>query len=113
MGEAPTTPPERRRFRRSVVGIPVQAVRRDTPPHDSHRVIGLHILNLSRGGAGAASQQALAPTQPLVLFFPPIGPGKGRDAPGQVIRCDDLGDHYAVGIAFEEPWPEPDEIPTN
>jgi len=70
-------------------------------------------MNVSRGGVSALSQEALTPAQPLTLFFPPVGPGTGRDTRGQVVRCDDLGGHYSVGIAFEEPWPDPDEISTD
>jgi len=110
VGEAEANGSDRRKFRRSVVGIPVQAVLRDALPDDSDRVVGLHVLNVSRGGASVASQEALVPAQPLTLFFPPVGPGKGRDARGQVVRCDDLGTCYSVGIVFEEPWAEPDEI---
>ncbi|KPK48718.1 MAG: hypothetical protein AMK72_06250 [Planctomycetes bacterium SM23_25] len=101
---------DRRKFRRSVIGIPVQAVLHDALPDDSRRVVGLHVLNISRGGMSAASQEALVPAQPLTVFFPPVGSGRGRDTRGQVVRCADLGDHYSVGIAFEEPWPDPDEI---
>lgn len=110
MTEGLPTRPERRRYQRCVVGIPVQAVRPDAPQDDPRRVIGLHILDLSRGGAGAASQEALEQDQALILLFPPVGSGKGRDTPGQVVRCDGRGSHYAVGIAFEEPWPEYEEI---
>lgn len=105
--------PDRRKFRRSVVGIPVQGVLHGAAPDDCHRVVGFHVLSLSRGGAGVVSQEALVPAQPLTLFFPPVGSGKGCDTRGQVVRCDDLGNHYSVGIAFEEPWPDPDEIPAN
>lgn len=104
---------DRRQFSRSVVGMPLQAVLRDAPQDHPNRVVGLHVLNLSRGGVGVASQAALPPSQPLILFFPPVGPGKGRDTVGQVVRCDACGDHYAIGIAFEEPWPELEESATN
>jgi hypothetical protein len=106
----PSNPPEeRRRHRRSVVGIPIHAVRRQTPENDPRRLIGLHILNVSQGGVGAVSQESLNHHEPLTLLFPPLGPGRGRDTAAQVIRCDRAGDCYAVGIAFEEPWPERDE----
>jgi hypothetical protein len=86
--------------------MPVQAIRPVNPPEDPTRVIGLHVLNVSRGGIGAISQANLASEEPVVLFFPPLGPGRGRDTPGQVVRCEQCDDHYAVGIAFNEPWPE-------
>ena len=113
VGETGSKRSDRRKFKRAVIGIPVQAVLRDALPEDSRRVVGLHVLDVSRGGARVASQQALTPAQPLTLFFPPVGPGKGRDTRGQVVRCDDLGDRYGVGIVFEEPWPDPDEISAN
>jgi PilZ domain len=97
---------DRRRFQRSVVGMPVQAIRPINPPEDPTRVIGLHVLNVSRGGVGAISQANLASEEPVVLFFPPLGPGRGRDTRGQVVRCEQCDDHYAVGIAFDEPWQE-------
>ena len=106
VSQGPSNQAERRRFRRSVVGMPVHAVRRETPQNDPRRLIGLHILNVSRGGVGAISQDALNRREPLTLLFPPLGPGRGRDTVAQVIRCDRAGDCYAVGIAFEEPWPE-------
>jgi hypothetical protein len=89
--------------------MPVQAVRRASPPEDPQRVIGLHVLNVSRGGVGAISQAGLASAERVMVFFPPLGPGRGRDTLGQVVRCEECGDHYAIGIAFEEPWPEREE----
>jgi len=110
VSEAPSAPRERRRYPRCIVGMPVQAVRADTPQDDPRRMVGLHVLDLSRGGVGAASQEAIKPAQPLVLFFPPVGPGRGRDTPGMVVRCQERGTHYAVGIAFEEPWSEHEDV---
>ncbi|MBE3098238.1 MAG: PilZ domain-containing protein [Planctomycetes bacterium] len=100
---------ERRRYRRSVVGMPIHAVRLGSPEDDPHRLVGLHVLNVSRGGVGALAQEVLAEREPLLLLFPPLGPGKGRDTPAQAVRCDHTGECYAVGIAFEEPWPEREE----
>jgi hypothetical protein len=67
------------------------------------------VLNVSRGGVGAISQDSLSRREPLLLFFPPLGPGRGRDMTAQVVRCERCGDHYALGIAFETPWAEPEE----
>jgi hypothetical protein len=92
--------------------MPVQAVLRQHPPEDPHRTIGLHVLNVSRGGVGAITQQNLPSQEPLTLFFPPLGPGRGRDAQGQVVRCEPCDDHFAVGIVFEEPWPEHEDSRT-
>jgi len=110
VSEARGTESDRRKFRRTVIGIPVQAVLGDAVPGDPRRIVGLRVLNVSRGGVSATSQEPLAPSQTLTLFFPPVGSGKGRDTRGQVVRCDHLGDHYSVGISFEDPWPDPDEI---
>jgi hypothetical protein len=110
MSSAPMTPQDRRRFRRSVVGMPLQAVRHTTSQNDPRRIVGLRVLNVSRGGVGAISQESIPVSEALTLFFPPLGPGRGRDAPGQVVHCQDCGDHFAVGIAFEEPWPEREEL---
>ena len=112
MGRDVGTIQERRQHRRSVVGMPIQAVRRSTPPEDPHRLISLHVMNVSRGGVGAVSPELLGESEPVTLFFPPLGPGRGRDTPGQVVRCVDCGDHYAVGIAFESPWPDREEALT-
>jgi hypothetical protein len=109
VSQAASNPNERRRYRRSVIGIPIHAVRRDTPENDPSRLIGLHILNVSRGGVGAITQDPLRHREPLVLLFPPLGPGRGRDTDAQVLRCDRAGNCYAVGIAFTEPWSEREE----
>jgi len=90
--------------------MPLQAVRHSTPQDDPRRIIGLHVMNVSRGGVGAISQEFLPVSEPLTLFFPPLGPGRGRDAPAQVVHCQDRGDHFALGIAFEAPWPEREEL---
>jgi hypothetical protein len=109
VSQTPSNQVERRRFRRSVVGIPVHAVRREAPQNDPSRLVGLHVLNVSRGGVGAISQESLSHREPLTLLFPPLGPGRGQDTVAKVIRCDRTSDGYAVGIAFEEPWPEREE----
>jgi len=89
--------------------MPIHAVRRDTPENDAQRLVGLHVLNVSRGGVGAVCQESLDRRERLLLLFPPLGPGKGRDTPAEVVRCGRAGNCYAVGIAFEEPWPERDD----
>jgi len=109
MSESASRLNERRRYRRSVVGMPIHAVRLGSPEDDPHRLVGLHVLNVSRGGVGALAQEVFAEREPILLLFPPLGPGKGRDTPAQTVRCDRTGDCYAVGIAFQEPWPEREE----
>lgn len=110
MSQLPSTTQDRRLFKRSIVGMPIQAVRRAASPEDPRRLISLHLANMSRGGVGAVTCEQLAAGEPVTLFFPPLGPGKGRDAVGQVVRCLACGDHLAVGIAFESPWPEREEM---
>jgi len=95
------------------VGIPVQAVLRNLAPDDPGRVVGLHVRDLSPAGAGAVAQRALPRRQPLVLFFPPLGAGRGDDTVGQVVRCEECGDHWSVGIAFEEVLSDPDPVSKN
>ena len=112
MSQTPSNLKERRRFRRTVVGIPIHAVRHETPQNDPRRLLGLHILNVSLGGVGAVSQESLENREPLTLMFPPLGPGRGQDTVAKVIRCDRAGDGFAVGIAFEEPWPDQEDAKT-
>ncbi|HUX00144.1 MAG: PilZ domain-containing protein [Phycisphaerae bacterium] len=105
MSRLPTHQTERREFSRATVEVPVTAVRRNRPVEDRRHVISLHVLNVSRGGLGAMATDPLETKEPVVVFFPPMGPRKGRDTRGQVVRCEERGDRYAVGIAFDEPWP--------
>ncbi len=92
---------ERRRHPRSVVGMPVEAVRPHLPQGHPDRVMGLRITDVSRGGAGAMAHRPLPPAEPLTLFLPPLGSDRGRDARGRVVRCEDCQDHWTIGIAFE------------
>jgi len=103
---------ERRRFPRSVVEIPIQAVRRRVLTEDPRRLIGLHVLNISRSGVGAMAQEPLEERESLMLFFPPIGSGRGHDTPAEVVRCAISGGRCSVGIAFEQPWPAEGNIHT-
>ena len=109
MSQAPSIRQERRRYRRSIVGIPIQALRRTVSEDDPCRIVGLHVADVSRGGIGAVSQDVLESREPLLLMFPPVGAGRGLDASGQVLRCVRCQDHYAVGVAFDRPWPDGDE----
>jgi hypothetical protein len=110
VSQAPSFRQERRKYRRSIVGMPIQALRRTISEDNPGRIVGLHVADVSRGGVGAVSQEMLESREPLLLLFPPVGPGRGLDTPGQVVRCDRCADHYAVGIAFDRPWPDRDEI---
>jgi len=105
MSRGPAQQTDRRRFPRAAVEVPVTAVRRNRSVEDRRHVISLHVLNVSRGGLGALATDPLEQDEPVVVFFPPMGPRKGRDTRGQVVRCAEQGDRYAVAIAFDEPWP--------
>jgi hypothetical protein len=109
VNEAPLSKQERRKFRRSVVRMPVQAVRRSVSETDPRRLVGLHVLDVSRGGVGAVCQDSLERTEPLLLFFPPMGAGRGSDVSGRVVHCTRSSDRFAVGIVFDNPWPNPEE----
>ncbi|MFO8015415.1 MAG: PilZ domain-containing protein [Phycisphaerae bacterium] len=111
MADDSSTRPERRRHPRSVVGIPVEAVRRDLPPRDPNRVVGLHVTDLSPSGAGAVVYRPLPTEEPVTLFFPPMGSAEARDTRGRVVRCEGRRDHWQVGIAFEDPLPDVERIP--
>jgi len=107
MGRRPSNPPQRRQFPRAVLEVPVTAVRQGTAVGDYRHVVSLHVLNVSRGGLGAVASEPLEEREPLVIFFPPIGARKGRDTAGRVVRCvEQEADKFAVGIAFDKPWPE-------
>ena len=110
MSQAPSIRQERRKYRRSIVGMPVQALRRTVSENDPRRLIGLHVADVSRGGVGAVSQEMLESREPLLLMFPPVGPWRGLDSAGQVVRCVRREDHYAVGIVFDRPWHEGNDI---
>ena len=112
MSQTPSDPQERRRFPRSVVEIPIQAVRRRAQPGDPRRLIGLHVLNISRSGVGAMAQEPLEERESLMLFFPPMGSGRGHDTPAEVVHCTASGGRCSVGIAFEQPWPAEGNIHT-
>ena len=105
MGPASRDEPERRKFSRSDAEVPATAVRRSTPLEDQRHVVSLHVRNVSRGGLGALASDPLEEKESVVVFFPPMGPRKGRDTRGRVVRCVEQGERYAVGIAFDAPWP--------
>lgn len=109
MSGAPSFQTERRRFRRSELGMPVTAVRPHANENDPRRIVGLHVLNLSRGGLRAVTCEALDKQEEVVLFLPPLGTQMGRDATGQVVRCIARSDHYELGIAFRDPLPDGDD----
>jgi hypothetical protein len=67
------------------------------------------VLDVSRGGVGAASSEAMGPSEKVLLFFPPLGAGMGSDIEGRVVRCSRTVDRFSVGIVFDHPWPERDE----
>ncbi|HUS45097.1 MAG TPA: PilZ domain-containing protein [Phycisphaerae bacterium] len=110
MSRKPPSGSERRRFPRFVIEAPLTAVRQNTPMDDRRHAIGLRVLNVSRGGLAAICPEFLQDREPLMVFFPPLGPRKGQDTQGTVTRCEQHGGHYTVGIAFEEPWPEREAI---
>jgi len=104
---------ERRQHPRSVVGIPVEMVRRNLPEQDPNRVMGLHVTDLSRGGARAVSHRPLPRAEPVTMFFPPLGSARGEDTVGQIVRCDACGTCWEVGIAFETPSADDTRIPAS
>jgi hypothetical protein len=89
--------------------MPVQAIRRSVSESDPNRMVGLHVLDVSRGGVGAVCQDPLDQTETLLIFFPPMGAGRGTDVTGRVVHCVRQSDRFSVGIAFDHPWPEHDE----
>jgi hypothetical protein len=111
MADNPSSRPERRRHPRAVVGIPVEAVRREVPQRDPNRVVGLHVTDLSPNGAGAVVHRPLPREERLTLFFPPMGASEATDTRGRIVRCEGRQDHWQVGIAFEQPLQDVQRIP--
>ena len=97
---------ERRQFPRAMLELPASIVRRSASADHPKRVVGLRILDVSRGGVGAIAQEALREEEPVTVLFPPIGARKGIDTPGQVVQCCEHEDRFRVGIRFHDPWPE-------
>jgi hypothetical protein len=112
MGGASAPRRDRRAFSRAAFEVPASAVRRRTSHDDPTRLVNVHILNVSRGGVGALVPEPFGTGEPVVVFFPPMGPRRGRDTHGRVVRCTESEGNYYVGIAFEAPWPEHEPIPS-
>ena len=93
---------ERRKWPRSILQMPVEAVRTRLPQAETARVINLHLRNVSRGGIGGMSPVRLEPAENITVFFPPIGSSPGRDVSARVVRCDQAHDLYHIGLAFHE-----------
>ncbi len=110
MSRLPDGVRDRRQFPRARLELPVTVVRQDTPLDSRDRVVRMHVLDVSRGGLLAASAEALDAREPVVVFFPPMGPRRGRDTHGRVVRCHEIQDKYRVGIEFHEPWPEHEAV---
>ncbi len=106
MSRFPDGSRDRRQFPRAQLRLPVTVVRRNVPLEAQNRVLRLKVLDVSRGGVGAVSSEALETSEPVVVFFPPMGARRGRDTRGDVVRCQEAQDAYRVGIAFSDPWPE-------
>jgi len=99
-----STHAERRRHARWVVGVPLTAVRRGAGPGAVDRVVGLHALDLSAGGARVRAARRLERAEVLTLFFPPMGAaGWAEDVRGRVVWCRPCGGAWAAGLAFERP----------
>ena len=81
-------------------------VRRGRSLDHPKRVVGLHVLDISRGGVGGTVQEALGKREHVTVFFPPMGARRGRDTLGRVVACAEQEDRFRVGIRFREPWPE-------
>jgi len=90
--------------------MPVTAVRPQAHNGDPRRIVGLHVLNLSRGGLRAVACDLLDKHEELILFLPPMGTQGGHDATGRVVRCVPRSNHYELGIAFHDPLPEGEAV---
>lgn len=93
-------PAERRRYPRTQIHLPVQAIRLD--PDGDDVVDSLEMIDISRGGIGAVCRRSYYPGQRVLLRLP--SPGLGvRNVCATVLRCAKTLDEYQVGFEFEQP----------
>ncbi len=94
-------PHERRRYTRTQMSMPVQAIRLDP---DGDELVGtLGMVDISRGGIGAISDKSFYPGQRVLLNLPAAGLS-ARNVCGIICRCSrDTEGGYRVGIEFERP----------
>ena len=110
MSGAASSGAERRQFRRAALELPATVVCRSAAVGSPKRIVGLHVLDVSRGGLGAIAPEALGAEEAVTVFFPPMGARKGRDTQGLVVQCFSHENRFRVGIKFREPWPEHDAL---
>lgn len=97
---------ERRRYHRYIVPMHVVAVLCDKGSSDRQRVLNMQIKDISKAGVCGVVEDEIPNDEQLVLFIPPQGGRGGRDVRGRVTRCDKLGGHYRIGVAFCNPLEE-------
>jgi len=102
---------ERRKWQRSILQVPVEAVRTRYRQDEASRVINLHLRDVSRGGVGGLSPVRLDPAEAITVFFPPLGSSPGRDLATRVVRCEQSHDLYHIGLAFHESLDEGRRVP--
>ena len=100
MMTAKTNFSERRLHPRTQMHMPVQAIRLD--PDAGDVVEHMEMVDISRGGMGAASSTSFYPGQRIVLTLP--APGLSvRSVCGIIRRCVKQEGRYRLGIEFERP----------
>lgn len=67
------------------------------------RITSLELCDSSEGGLGVTCEHALPIGCRVALLLPPHGPEQGFDLFGQVVRCDQAGGRYRIGIALDLP----------
>jgi hypothetical protein len=93
---------ERRVFPRREVHARVEGKRLDHTiaacqiPH-----VSLALRDLSVGGMSAISDTPMQAGERVTVFFPPMGPMRGWDAYGRVVRCDQSTFGYRVAVEFD------------
>lgn len=92
-------PEERRRYTRTQINMPIQAVLFDP---DGEVVDPMEMIDISRGGMGAVSRRAYYPGQRIVVKLP--APGMSvRNVYATVRRCGKSDGRYHVGLEFDRP----------
>ena len=94
-----SNPAERRRFPRTQLTLPIQAIRLDP---DGDVVEPMQLIDISRGGVGAVAHRPFYPGVKVLLKLPTPGMGV-RNICAVIRRCRKSDEGYRLGIEFDSP----------